>query len=158
MSESILKQYSTFNAIGGETTVDHLVEAFYARMEALPEAATIRAMHKRDLGRTKDVLKRYFGEWLGGPKLYSAERGEPRLRRRHLGFAIGEAERDAWLLCMRQALDESIADAPTRVKVLAELEKLANWMRNSPGNPHDAQRGDAADAQADPHGTSREQR
>ena len=99
-------------------------------------------MHKRDLGRTKDVLKRYFGEWLGGPKLYSAERGEPRLRRRHLGFAIGEAERDAWLLCMRHALDESIADVPARLKVQAELEKLANWMRTGPGNPHDAQRGD----------------
>lgn len=71
-------------------------------------------------------------------RLYSAERGHPRLRSRHIGFKIGEAERDAWLLCMRCALEDSIEDPEARLKVLVELEKLAKWMRNQPGNPHDA--------------------
>jgi hemoglobin len=143
MSESTLKQISLkqsslFDSIGGEATVDRLVESFYARMDAFPEAQTIRAMHALDLRPTKNVLKRYLGEWMGGPALYSATKGHPRLRRRHLGFEIGEAERDAWLLCMRCALEESIDDPGARVKILAALEKLANWMRNQPGNPHDA--------------------
>ena len=60
------------------------------------------------------VLKKYLGEWLGGPKLYSTERGHPMLRARHLPFAIGVAERDAWLLCMNGALDETIADEAAR--------------------------------------------
>lgn len=107
-------------------------------MDALPEAQTIRAMHARDLEPTKDLLKRYLGEWVGGPKRYSATKGHPRLRRRHLGFRIGEAERDAWLRCMSHALEESIADPGRRREILAALEKLANWMRNQPGNPHDA--------------------
>lgn len=129
-----------FEAIGGAATIDRLVEAFYARMDSLPEAATIRSLHAPDLGPVKEVLKRYLGEWLGGPPLYSAERGHPRLRQRHLGFPIGEAERDAWLLCMRGALDETVADARVREAIYERMAGLANWMRNQADNPHDARR------------------
>lgn len=129
-----------FSRIGGAAAVDRLVEAFYARMDTLPEAKVIRAMHTADLSPTKEVLKRYLGEWMGGPPLYSQERGHPRLRMRHFGFKIGEAERDAWLLCMRGALDETVADAGLRAELFQAFFKLADWMRNQPGNPHDRQR------------------
>ncbi|MFA5952155.1 MAG: group II truncated hemoglobin [Hyphomicrobium sp.] len=128
---------SMFERIGGAVVIDRLVEAFYARMDTLPEATTIRAMHATDLGPTKNVLKRYLTEWTGGPKLYSVEKGHPRLRQRHMGFPIGEAERDAWLLCMRGALEVSIADDSAREEIYATLAKLADWMRNKVGNPHD---------------------
>ncbi len=127
-----------FERIGGEITVDRLVESFYRRMDTLPEAKTIRALHAADLSRAKITLKRYLTEWLGGPKLYSAEKGHPRLRQRHIGFPIGVGERDAWLLCMRGAMEETIDDAAARIEILPLLEKLADWMRNQPGNPHDA--------------------
>ena len=129
---------SPFDRLGGAVTIDRLVEAFYQRMDTLTAAGIIRAMHPSDLGSTKDVLKRYLGEWLGGPKLYSAEKGHPRLRQRHMGFKIGETERDAWLLCMRGALEEQIADAGARQEIDAAMTKLADWMRNQAGNPHDA--------------------
>lgn len=129
-----------FERIGGAVVVDRLVESFYHRMDTLPEARTIRDMHGPDLGPIKQVLKRYLSEWLGGPKLYSPEKGHPRLRQRHLGFAIGDRERDAWLLCMRGALEETVADDAARGEVDAALAKLADWMRNTAGNPHDAQR------------------
>jgi hemoglobin len=132
---------SLFERIGGAATIDRLVQAFYRRMEALPEAATIRAMHAPDLEPIRRTLQRYLGEWLGGPKLYSAEKGHPRLRQRHLGFRIGAAERDAWLLCMRGALDEAVGDPGSREDVYAALAKIADWMRNQPDNPHDAIRG-----------------
>jgi hemoglobin len=127
-----------FERIGGAVVVDRLVEAFYKRMDALPEAMTVRAMHAPDLGPTKNVLKRYLSEWTGGPRLYSPEKGHPRLRQRHMGFSIGDAERDAWLLCMRGALGETIADRVARRELDAALTKLADWMRNQAGNPHDA--------------------
>ncbi len=129
-----------FERIGGAVVVDRLVEAFYHRMDTLPEAKTIRAMHSSDLEQIKQVLKRYLSEWLGGPKLYTPEKGHPRLRQRHMGFSIGSDERDAWLLCMRGALDETVADAAARQDVDAALTKLADWMRNTAGNPHDAAR------------------
>lgn len=132
-----LPQLTPFSRIGGAPAVDRLVEAFYARIGSLPEARTVRAMHSPDLTETKDVLKRYLGEWMGGPPLYSRERGHPRLRMRHLGFKIDEPERDAWLLCMRGALDEVVADTALRDELYQAFFKLADWMRNQPSSPHD---------------------
>jgi hemoglobin len=138
MMSEVATEISMFERIGGAVTIDRLVEAFYTRMDTLPEANTIRAMHAPDLGAVKNVLKRYLSEWTGGPKLYSPEKGHPRLRQRHMGFAIGNAERDAWLLCMRGALEETVADDNARNELDAALTKLADWMRNQAGNPHDA--------------------
>ncbi|MBL29374.1 MAG: globin [Rhodospirillaceae bacterium] len=137
---SVDEEVSLFDRIGGAPTIDRLVDAFYARMDSLPEAKGIRALHAPDLGPTRQVLKRYLGEWTGGPKLYSAEKGHPRLRQRHLHIPIGEAERDAWLLCMRGALDETIADSQARETLYDAFAGLADWMRNLPGNAHDARR------------------
>jgi hemoglobin len=128
---------STFERIGGLPTVDRLVEAFYHRMDSLAEARTIRQMHDLDLGPVKTTLKRYLTEWMGGPKLYSPEKGHPRLRQRHMGFSIGAAERDAWLTCMAGALEETVADPGVRAEVYEAMAKLADWMRNQAGNPHD---------------------
>ena len=123
-----------FERLGGAAAVETLVERFYAEMDARAEARDIRALHGANLAPVKFVLKRYLIEWLGGPPLYSSERGHPRLRMRHLRFAIGEAERDAWLACMRAALEATVADAPTREGVYAAMAGLADHMRNqAPG-------------------------
>src|SRR5262249_7229139 len=44
-----------FERIGGQTTVDRLIDAFYDRMETLPEAAIIRRLHPEDLSATRTV-------------------------------------------------------------------------------------------------------
>lgn len=121
-----------YERIGGQPRVDALVEEFYRRMDTLPEAQGIRALHAHDLGPIRDVLKKYLAEWLGGPRHYSAERGHPRLRARHLPFPIGSAERDAWMLCMQDALEATIDDAPVREHIRQALAQLADWMRNQP--------------------------
>jgi hemoglobin len=129
VSETI-NEISMFDRIGGILAVDRLVEAFYGHMDTLPVAATIRAMHDSDLGSIKTVLKCYLSEWTGGPKLYSPEKGHPRLRQRHMGFPIGDAERDAWMECMVKALDECVEDAAARAELEGNMRKLADWMRN----------------------------
>jgi hemoglobin len=130
---------SLFSRIGGEAGVDRLVETFYRRMDDLPEARGIRAFHPADLTSTKTVLKRYLGEWFGGPDLYSRERGHPRLRMRHFHVRIGEAERDAWMLCMRGAVEEVAEGEDLRAALIEKFFKLADWVRNDPDGPHDAQ-------------------
>ena len=140
MTETIA-EVSMFDRIGGAVAVDRLVEAFYGHMDKLPQAATIRDMHAADMGQIKIVLKRYLSEWTGGPKLYSPEKGHPRLRQRHMHFAIDNDARDAWMTCMTRALDETIADAAARAELEGNMRKLADWMRNQADNPHD--RGEA---------------
>jgi hemoglobin len=138
MAEAGVTTVPMFQRIGGAVAVDRLVEDFYQRMDTLAEAKTIRDMHPADLEPIKTILKRYLCEWTGGPKLYSVEKGHPRLRQRHMGFPIGAPERDAWLLCMRGALDEVVEDEAARQEMYEALAKLANWMRNQADNPHDA--------------------
>jgi hemoglobin len=133
-----------FERIGGAAGVVLLVERFYHHMNTLPEAATILAMHPPDLGPVKAVLVRFLTEWTGGPQLYSRERGHPRLRRRHLPFSIGAAERDAWITCMTCALADTVADAGLREQLTQAFLKTANFLRNDEGTSHDHHRNHAA--------------
>ena len=129
---------TVFERIGGQETVNRLVDAFYLNMDSYSEARNIRAMHAHDLGPTRALLKTYLAEWLGGPRHYSAQKGHPRMRMRHAHLRIGPAERDAWLSCMNAALAETIADEPIRGRIAEDLAKLADWIRNDLGNPHDS--------------------
>ena len=125
-----MSETSLYEQMGGAPAIDRLVEAFYANMDSLPEARKIRALHAPDLSQLKADLKNYFSEWTGGPALYSPVKGHPRMRQRHMGVAIGAAERDAWMLCMTKALEETVANPEARASFHQSVEKLADWMRN----------------------------
>ena len=132
MSDTEQQATTAYALMGGQPTVDSLVDSFYDRMDTLPEAAVIRAMHTAALTDIRIVLKKYLGEWLGGPKHYTSERGHPMLRARHLPFPIGNAERDAWMLCMNGALDATVAQSEVREHIRTALSNLAGHMRNLP--------------------------
>src|SRR5687768_1508105 len=97
---------SLYDLLGGESGVRTLVDRFYDLMDTLPEAAAVRALHPADLTDSRAKLFKFLSGWLGGPPLYVQEYGHPMLRARHLPFPIGEPERNAWMLCMTQALTE----------------------------------------------------
>ena len=75
-------------------------------MDTLPQAAIIRAMHANELDITRDKLSRFLCGWLGGPRLFREKYGTISLTGVHSHLAIGAAERDAWLECMRLAIAE----------------------------------------------------
>lgn len=114
----------------GEEGVRRLVDRFYDRMDKLPEAAEVRAMHPRDLRGSREKLFWFLSGWLGGPPLYVEKKGHPRLRARHLPFAIDDAARDQWMLCMRQALAEVVEDAELSAYLERQLGRVADHMRN----------------------------
>lgn len=119
-----------YELIGGESAVLSLVDRFYCYMDILPEAAGIRAMHAANLGNARGKLFKFLSGWLGGPNLYIEEYGHPRLRMRHFPFAIGVAERDQWLLCMRKALAEMSMEDSLRDNLYQALDALATHMIN----------------------------
>lgn len=122
-----------FEQIGGEEKVRALVDRFYDLMATLPEAAGILALHPPDLASSREKLFLFLVGWLGGPPLYVQRYGHPRLRARHLPFAIGESERDQWLLCMRQALEEHVPNEALRLHLSQAFAQLADFMRNKEG-------------------------
>ena len=131
MSQTSIPQ-THYQRIGGEAVVRQLVQRFYQIMDELPETYGIRKMHAENLSGAEDKLFKFLSGWLGGPQLFVAEFGQPFLRRRHFPFAIGESERDQWLRCMRQALDEVVAEPALREELFAAFAKLADHMRNQP--------------------------
>ena len=127
-----LERNELFPRIGGEPGVRRLVDRFYDLMDALPEARELRAIHPPVLDGSRDKLHWFLVGWLGGPPLFVERFGHPRLRARHLPFAIGARERDQWLLCMARAVDETVADAELRAFLAPSLAQLADHMRNQP--------------------------
>jgi hemoglobin len=105
---------ATFLACGGVEGIRRLVEDFYAKMDTLPEATRIRDLHPRDLEISIDKLARFLSGWTGGPKLFSEKYGPIKIPIFHRHLPVGEAERDAWLLCMERAL--AIQDFPDDLK------------------------------------------
>ena len=119
-----------YDRLGGEKVLRKLVQRFYQNMDQLVAARMIRDLHAEDLGSAEEKLFKFLSGWLGGPQLYWEEYGHPRLRMRHLPFAIGARERDQWLLCMSHSLDETVADADFRRQLLAAFTQTADHMIN----------------------------
>ncbi|WP_114650281.1 group II truncated hemoglobin [Pseudothauera hydrothermalis] len=125
-----------YQQIGGEPAVRALVKRFYELMESLPEAREVRRMHPEDLSGSEEKLFLFLSGWFGGPNLYVERFGPPFLRARHLPFSIGVTERDQWMLCMRRALEELVADDALRQRLLQSFGALADHMRNRPEAAH----------------------
>ena len=109
-----------------------LVDRFYDLMDTLPQAQVIRAMHPPFLDGSRDKLTWFLVGWLGGPQLYAERYGHPRLRARHLPFSIGGEESNAWMLCMRRALTETVSDKLLVETLSGQLQRVADHMRNRP--------------------------
>ena len=125
---------SLYDLLGGEPgateKIREIVEAFYDVMDQDPKAKTIRDMHAKDLTSAREKLFMFLCGWLGGPSYYTDQFGHPRLRMRHMPFAIGIRERDQWLACMHQAMQESHLDAVLVERLDQAFFQTADWMRN----------------------------
>ncbi len=124
---------TAFAALGGEQAVRGLVDRFYDLMDLEPAYAGIRKLHPSTLDGSRDKLFWYLSGWLGGPPHYESRFGHPRLRARHLPYAIGIAERDAWLACMRQAMQDETVSPALAERLDAAFFNTADWMRNLGG-------------------------
>ena len=128
-------QISSYERIGSEEGLWKLVNTFYDNMDTIAESKTIRDLHPKDLRSAREKLFMFLSGWLGGPERYIAAFGHPRLRARHLPFAIGNAERDQWLMCMRKALNEMPIDAAFREQLIMAFTQTANHMMNQEQAP-----------------------
>ncbi len=112
LRESMKAPPTVFEAVGGRAFFDDLVDRFYDAVERDP---LLRPMYPRDLQESRARLAGFLAQYWGGPPHYSEERGHPRLRMRHMHFAIGRAERDAWMAHMTASLDvATLADGTGR--------------------------------------------
>ncbi len=118
-----------YELFGGDPFLADLVSQFYARVAT---NEILRSMYpERDMAGAARRLQMFLEQYWGGPTTYSEERGHPRLRMRHAGFHIGPAARDAWLTCMREAVDGMEMEQGSREKLWRYLEGAAEHLLNS---------------------------
>ena len=122
-----------YELLGGDAKVRELVDRFYDLMDFEAKYRELRAVHGSTLESAREKLYLFLSGWLGGPPLYMDRYGHPMLRARHLPFAIGTVERDQWLACMAQAMEETGVPQELRKPLQDAFFKTADWMRNKPG-------------------------
>ena len=123
---------NVYSAVGGQAFFVDLVDGFYAGVAADP---LLRPLYPEDLTDSRRHLAGFLAQYWGGPSTYSDERGHPRLRMRHAPFAIGDAERDAWLRHMLASLDavaaSSAAPAEAVARIRGYLVDVAEFLVNA---------------------------
>ena len=123
---------SIYEAIGGIDKIDELVDRFYDLMALEPNLEELRSMHPQDLSGSREKLKFFLTGWMGGPDTYSPKYGHPMLRARHLPCKIGAKERNQWLVCMYQAMEDCGIDGNAAKQLEESFFNTADWMRNQP--------------------------
>lgn len=121
-----------YDRLGGEQKIRELVDRFYDLMDARDDTQPLRQMHAKDLRVSRDKLFMFLSGWLGGPQLYTEKYGHPRLRQRHMPFAVDSAARDQWMSCMVQAMEDVGIEEGMRQELEAAFFKTADFMRNQP--------------------------
>lgn len=116
-----------FEKVGGIEFFESLVERFYAGVDDDP---LLRPLYPSDLTDAKANLAAFLVEYWGGPNVYSSVRGHPMLRARHLPFAIGQAERDAWMQHMAAAVKVSNSSEDLKEELIGYFERAATHLIN----------------------------
>ncbi len=123
-------QSNAYELIGGDKVIRAIAHSFYQKMASATETRALLALHRAPLGESEQKLYEFLSGWLGGPPLYQQKYGHPALRARHMPFAVDEAMRDQWLLCMRFALETHIKKPEHRAAINEAISALADHMRN----------------------------
>ena len=112
----------------GDDGFTRLVAAFYRQV---PGDDILGPMYPiDDLAGAEERLRDFLIQRFGGPGRYSAQRGHPRLRMRHIPFRIDSAARDRWIALMNRALTETGLPAPATAALQSFFETTATFMIN----------------------------
>ncbi len=120
---------ASHRAAGELAGITRLVDEFYTLMEQLPAARRIRNMHPADLTESRRKLSYFLSGWLGGPRLYAEHYGGISIPAFHQHLSIDTPERDAWLLCMEQAIARQDYAEPFKDYLLTQLRFPAERIR-----------------------------
>jgi hemoglobin len=116
-----------YERVGGRHWFVALVDRFY---DAVAGDPLLRPLYPEDLAPPRAHLAAFLVQYWGGPGDYSLERGHPRLRMRHMPFAIGRAERDAWFRHMSEAVRDGGLDPEDEAEMIDYFDTSATFLVN----------------------------
>ena len=119
---------SIYSMMGGASAIRRLVEAFYPKVQAEPLLAPL---FPEDLTPVMEKQYLFLTQFFGGPALFSEQYGHPMMRARHMPFPITVERADAWLRCMKQAMEEIGMEEELQVFLLERLQGSAYHFVNT---------------------------
>jgi hemoglobin len=122
-----VEEHQVYSQIGEEGFA-RLIAAFYRQVPA--DDVLGRMYPAEDLPGAEQRLRDYLIYRFGGPQTYIEQRGHPRLRARHLPFAIHQAARDRWIHLMNNALREAALPAEAEQILRAFFDHMSTFMIN----------------------------
>lgn len=120
-----------YERLGGDAAFWRLARAFYGRIDRDDDAA-FRAIFPVDLEEAIRNQAEFLVQYFGGPTTYSERKGHPRLRMRHMPFAIDQQARDRWLGHMVAALDDAAIPEPEKAEMRVYFERASQFLINRP--------------------------
>lgn len=126
MSEEV----SFYDKVGGHDTFVRIADSFYENL--VNEPLLVAMYPKKDMAGAKERLRLFLEQYWGGPTTYSDTRGHPRLRMRHAGFRIGQAEKEAWLRCAHSAIIDLEFEESLKEELWTYFQYAAHSMMNQP--------------------------
>ena len=115
-----------FERIGGQPTVDRLVDLLY---DGIEDDDQLWPLFPRDLASGRFMQKLFFAEWLGGPRRYS-ERAYAGLKHRHDGRPITPELASRWLGHFSRAMGAAVAAESDREAIFTQVRSLAMALVN----------------------------
>lgn len=123
-----MSQPTPYERFGGHAFFSSLVHAFYERVARDP---ILRPMYPGDdMAGAERRLRMFLEQYWGGPTTYNEERGHPKLRMRHMPFAIDAVARDRWLTLMHDSLVEQQLPEALEAELWTYLVGAAFAMQN----------------------------
>ena len=119
-----------FAAIG-EDGFRRLIAAFYRQVPGDEVLGPMYPPH--DLAGAEQRLRDFLIGRFGGPQRYIEQRGHPRLRMRHMPFAVNPAARARWLQLMANALDEARLPPEVDAYLREFFDGVSAMLVNRPG-------------------------
>lgn len=122
-----MDESAVYGAIGEEGFA-RLAAAFYSKV---PKDEILGPMYPvEDLEGAEQRLRDFLVGRFGGPPRYIEQRGHPRLRMRHMPFAVNQAARDRWMNLMTNAVHEAAIPAEAASLLLEFFGAMATFMIN----------------------------
>ena len=123
----MIDEAAVYAAIGEEGFA-RLVRGFYQQVPDDPVLGPMYPSH--DLPGAEQRLRDFLIGRFGGPARYVEERGHPRLRMRHLPFAIDGEARNRWVALMDRALGEAALPREADAVLRNFFDSTATFLRN----------------------------
>ena len=115
-------------SIIGEGGFARLIAAFYRQV---PSDDVLGPMYpEHDRAGAEQRLRDFLIFRFGGPQRYIEQRGHPRLRARHLPFAIDQTARDRWLQLMNNAFASAGLPEEVEHQLRSFFEQTSTFMIN----------------------------